>query len=76
MHLGLVLVEDSNLLHPFCWGFLKEYLELCSGYVVVCFLVSRWEDAAQFLFSRCQMPFHTGIGGLAAKAITVAKQQP
>jgi hypothetical protein len=22
------------------------------------------------------MPFHTGIGGLAAKAITVAKQQP
>jgi hypothetical protein len=55
MHMGSFLVEGSNPLCPFSWGFLKDYLGMDSVWVIVYFLVSRLESLVRHSASVLKM---------------------
>jgi hypothetical protein len=78
MHPGSFCLEIPIPYVLLVGGFLKDFLGLCSGWVVVHFLVSRWKvwlSSPTFSFSsqdvRNHLLLHTRKGSFAYKVVTV-----
>jgi hypothetical protein len=75
---GDVLLQVSNSLCLFSWGFMEHCIELSNGGALAYFLVSRWDSGSIKITSASYYQdieiyplFHIGQGGLATKAVTI-----